>query len=98
MYENTFANGPVTGGNVAIAGYINGTERDTIVNQTDVTYRWDMGQGIRHTLLAGTELTYQETDNFRNNASFVAPVGSLGRRYEHQRALRQPHNLHASVL
>ena len=27
------------------------------VNQTDVTYRWDMGNGIRHTLLAGTEFT-----------------------------------------
>lgn len=75
VYENTFANGPVTGGNVAIAGYVNGTERDSIVNQTDMTYRWDMGQGIRHTLLAGMEFSYQETDNFRNNASFGAPLG-----------------------
>ena len=37
-----------------------------------------MGQGIRHTLLAGTEFTYQETQNFRNNASFGAPLGSMG--------------------
>ena len=78
VYANVFANGPVIGGNVALSGYINGTERDTIVNQTDVTYRWDMGNGIRHTLLAGTEFSYQETDNFRNNPSFIAPNGSPG--------------------
>jgi catecholate siderophore receptor len=57
-------------GCVTLGGYINGTERDSIVNQTDVTYRWDMGNGIRHTLLAGTEFTNQETDNFRNNPTF----------------------------
>jgi catecholate siderophore receptor len=74
VYANIFANAPVIGGNVALGGYINGTERDTFVNQTDVTYRWDMGQGIRHTLLAGTEFSYQETDNFRNNPTF--PPGS----------------------
>ncbi|OYW56278.1 MAG: hypothetical protein B7Y80_07635 [Hyphomicrobium sp. 32-62-53] len=74
VYANIFANGPVIGGNVALGGYINGTERDTFVNQTDVTFRWDMGQGIRHTLLAGTEFSYQETDNFRNNPTF--PPGS----------------------
>ena len=75
VYANVFANGPVIGGNVALDGYINGTERESIVNQTDITYRWDMGQGIRHTLLAGTEFSYQETDNFRNNPSFNAPLG-----------------------
>lgn len=75
VYANIFANGPVTaGGTVALGGYINDTKRDTIVNQTDVTYRWDMGQGIRHTLLAGTEFSYQETENFRNNPTF--PPGS----------------------
>ena len=79
VYSNVFAasavtipgacGSPVTGC-VTLGGYINGTERDSIVNQTDITYRWDMGNGIRHTLLAGTELTSQETDNFRNNPTF----------------------------
>jgi catecholate siderophore receptor len=38
-----------------------GTDRETFVNQTDATYRWDMGNGIRHTLLAGTEFSFQDT-------------------------------------
>ncbi len=79
VYSNVFANSAVTipgacgspvTGCVTLGGYINGTERDSIVNQTDVTYRWDMGNGIRHTLLAGTEFSHQETDNFRNNPTF----------------------------
>jgi len=80
VYANVFASSavnPVTG-NLPISGYLNDTARDTIVNQTDVTYRWDMGNGIRHTLLGGAEFVYQDTENFRNNASLVAPFGSPG--------------------
>ncbi|MBY0225834.1 MAG: TonB-dependent siderophore receptor [Hyphomicrobium sp.] len=80
VYQNVFAasavtipgacGSPVTGC-VTLGGYINGTERDTVVNQTDATYIWDMGNGIRHTLLAGTEFSYQDTTNFRNNPTFA---------------------------
>ncbi|MFM7085322.1 MAG: TonB-dependent receptor, partial [Hyphomicrobium sp.] len=81
VYSNTFANSPVTfpgscgdlSGCVTLGGYKNGTQRDTAVNQTDVTYLWDMGNGIRHTFLGGAEFSYQETENYRNNASFGLP-------------------------
>jgi catecholate siderophore receptor len=86
VYRNVFASSPLTfGGSCAFAsgcvtlgGYVNGTQRDSIVNQTDVTYRWDMGSGIRHTVLAGTEFAYQDTDNVRNNPSFNVPNGQPG--------------------
>ncbi|MFM7085055.1 MAG: TonB-dependent receptor, partial [Hyphomicrobium sp.] len=81
IYSNTFANSPVIfpgscgdlSGCVTLGGYKNGTQRDTAVNQTDITYLWDMGNGIRHTFLGGAEFSYQETDNYRNNASFGLP-------------------------
>jgi catecholate siderophore receptor len=66
FYSNVYAasavNAPAAGpGNYLIEGYSMGTDRETFVNQTDATYRWDMGNGIRHTLLAGTEISFQDT-------------------------------------
>lgn len=76
LYRNTFANSSVSdAGEVAIAGYENETQRESFVNQTDVTWRFHMGEGIRHTILAGTEFTRQETDSGRFNARFGVPGG-----------------------
>jgi catecholate siderophore receptor len=63
FYSNVYAAtavDPVTD-TYQIEGYSMGTDRETFVNQTDATYRWDMGNGIRHTLLAGTEISFQDT-------------------------------------
>lgn len=75
FYSNVYAasrvNDPAAGaGNYLIEGYSMGTDRETFVNQTDATYRWDMGNGIRHTLLAGTEFSFQDTTLPRDRVIF----------------------------
>ena len=78
FYSNAFANGPATGtaGNetVAIAAYYNSSERQSFFNQTDLTAKLDHGDGIRHTLVAGVEVGYQDSLQFRYDARF--PAGS----------------------
>lgn len=76
LYQNIFATSavdPVTL-TLNLGGYQDGTARETIINQTDATYRLDLGGGIRHTLAFGTELSRQVTDNFRNEPRFFDPV------------------------
>ncbi|MFN0218227.1 MAG: TonB-dependent receptor [Hyphomicrobium sp.] len=76
VYSNTFAAGAVTPGNtVLIDGYVDTTLRENLINQTDLTYRWDLGGGIRHTFAAGTEFSRQETNNNRDNPRFNTPGG-----------------------
>jgi catecholate siderophore receptor len=75
FYSNVYAASPVNdpaagAGNYLIEGYSMGTDRETFVNQTDATYRWDMGSGIRHTLLAGTEFSFQDTTLPRDRVIF----------------------------
>lgn len=75
-YQNTFASSSVSDtGDVTIGGYRDATQRDSIVNQTDVTMKIDVAPNIRHTILAGTEFTYQETKNGRNTPHFLTPDG-----------------------
>ncbi len=76
IYQNTFANGAVSPDNtVVLSGYVDPTQRENIINQTDLSYRWDLGGGIRHTFAVGSEFSRQVTDNARNDASFGAPLG-----------------------
>ncbi len=77
VYSNTFASSAVdeVTNEVTISGYRDETLRENFINQTDVTYRWDMGAGIRHTFAAGTEFARQTTDNIRDNARFGAVDG-----------------------
>ncbi|MFA6140518.1 MAG: TonB-dependent siderophore receptor [Hyphomicrobium sp.] len=56
-------------GTLELGAYGNLTERESIFNQTDLTAKVEMGGGIRHTLLAGTEFGYQDTNNQRMPAS-----------------------------
>jgi len=76
FYQNVFANGAVTGGNVAIAAYNQATDRENFFNQTDVTFKFDTGS-VAHTLLTGLELSRQETDNMRKTgySSATLPTG-----------------------
>jgi catecholate siderophore receptor len=67
FYQNIFPNSAVNNANqVNLAAYNNLTERESIFNQTDLTAKLNMGGGIHHTLLVGTDLGYQETDNQRS--------------------------------
>lgn len=65
-YQNITANETVQAdGTLQLGAYGNQTDRQNIFNQTDVSLRLNMAHGIRHTILAGTEFGYQETDNQR---------------------------------
>ncbi len=74
FYANAFANGSATGPagaeQVAIAAYYNDTDRQSFFNQTDLTARLDHGDGIRHTIVVGTEIGRQDTLQFRYDARF----------------------------
>jgi catecholate siderophore receptor len=77
VYANTFASSAVSdAGTVDISGYRDATQRDSIINQTDLTMRFTIAPGIRHTILAGTEFLHQETTNNRDNARFLTPDGA----------------------
>jgi catecholate siderophore receptor len=86
FYQNIFANSALnqttsigggfpTSSFIQLGAYNQGTERESIFNQTDVTAKVDMGGGIRHTLLAGVEVGYQETSNQRhpNSGNYGSP-------------------------
>lgn len=66
-YQNVFARTSVdAAGNVGLDGYRDTIDRQTLINQTDWTYRFNVGNGIRNTVLFGTELTHQDNENFRD--------------------------------
>lgn len=71
FYQNIFPGATSGGGvNVDIQAYNNLTDRNTVFNQTDLTFGFDTGS-IRHNMLAGIELGRQVTDNFRNTGYFT---------------------------
>ncbi len=73
-YQNVFANSAVNNitGNFSISGYRNETDRENLINQTDLTYNLKLGS-TEHKLLAGMELGKQDTHDLR-----LVPGGSLG--------------------
>lgn len=68
VYPNTSVNVP-SAGLVGIQAYNNENDRQNIFNQTDFTYKFDLGWS-RHTLLFGAEFGHQESDNWRHNGTF----------------------------
>jgi catecholate siderophore receptor len=70
FYQN-YVPGAVTAdkSKVTLTSYNNATQRRNIFNQTDVTFDTSTSR-IKHTLLAGTEIGRQLTDNFRNTGFF----------------------------
>ena len=76
MYQNIYPGGPLdlTTGLVPIVAYNNINNRQNLFNQTDLTYKLDMGWS-QHTVLAGLELGKQSSDNFRRSGSFDPGTG-----------------------
>ena len=69
-YQNVFPGSVNAGGTlVRLEGYSSGTGRQNLFNQTDVILTRQTGR-FRHTLVAGMELSRQETDNLRLTAFF----------------------------
>ena len=69
-YQNVFADSSVANnGNFTARGYVDFTDRENIINQTDLTYKANWG-AVEHKLLAGLELATQDTDNSRLSAFF----------------------------
>lgn len=67
FYQNVFANGSVTAsGRLALGAYRDDTQRENLINQTDVTYNLKAG-GLEHKLLVGMELGTQDTHNYRTS-------------------------------
>jgi catecholate siderophore receptor len=70
FYQNVFPGAVnAAAGTVTIQGYNNATRRQNVFDQSDLIVAGHTG-GIGHTLLVGTELGRQATDNFRNTGYF----------------------------
>ena len=74
FYQNVFASGPANVGanTVPLQAYNQENDRQNIFNQTDLTYKFDLGWS-RHTLLGGMEFGHQESRNYRQNGFFLSP-------------------------
>lgn len=72
FYQNVFAGSAVNDstGRLDLSAYNNATRRANLFNQTDVTTTLITGP-VGHTLLLGTELSRQGTDNFRQTGYFA---------------------------
>jgi len=70
FYQNVFP-GAYTAATsrVAISAYNNMTERENLLNQTDLTFSVQTGS-VKHEFLTGLELGRQVTDNFRETGFF----------------------------
>lgn len=70
FYQNVYASSAVSNnGQFSTEAYADYTDRDNLINQTDITYTAHWGD-IEHKLLAGLELATQFTDNSRLNGFF----------------------------
>ena len=70
FYQNIFADSAVANnGNFTVRGYVDYTNRENLINQTDLMVTLNWGK-TEHKLLAGLELASQKTDNSRQAAFF----------------------------
>ncbi len=65
---------------VALSAYNNATQRRNVFDQTNLTYTLATGR-IRHTVLGGTEIGRQLTDNLRNTGYFNNTTTSISVAY-----------------
>ncbi|MCK0511378.1 TonB-dependent receptor [Aromatoleum buckelii] len=81
FYQNVFAGSAINGGGtLTLSAYNNSNDRLNVFNQTDLTTKFAIG-GLQHTLLAGIELGYQDSDSRRKSGQFapgtnVVPAGN----------------------
>ncbi|KQP10905.1 TonB-dependent receptor [Methylobacterium sp. Leaf99] len=78
FYQNVFPGSAVNaaGTSVNITAYNNETPRTNYFSQNDFTYKFDTGF-LKHTLLAGFELGYQEGRAFREEGFFSNGTSTL---------------------
>ncbi len=77
FYQNVFPGAVnTTATSVNLSGYNNGTDRQNLFNQTDLTTVITRG-ALRQTLLAGAEFGRQETENNRQTAYFGATGSTI---------------------
>ncbi|HWN17922.1 MAG TPA: TonB-dependent siderophore receptor [Gemmatimonadales bacterium] len=77
IYQNVFPGAVNDAGNeVSISAYNNTTERQNLLNETEISYRLVTG-AISQTLLGGIALGSQITDNFRNTGYFNDTATSI---------------------
>ena len=73
LYQNAFAAGPVSGGQVAIEAYRDPTSRKNLLIQNDLVAKVATGP-VGHTLLVGMDYADQRTRNQRINGFFDSGV------------------------
>lgn len=73
FYQNVYPSAPYNAGTnqIRLAAYNNHTERQNLINQTDLTFS-GQALGVGHTVLLGAELGHQVTENFRETGYFTA--------------------------
>ncbi|WP_256573078.1 TonB-dependent siderophore receptor [Pseudomonas sp. CC6-YY-74] len=73
FYQNVYPSAAysATTNQVQLGAYNNATDRSNLINQTDLTLSGH-ALGFDHTLLVGTELSRQGTENFRESGFFNA--------------------------
>lgn len=76
FYQNVFASGATDLATVPLQAYNNENDRDNIFNQTDITYKLDMGI-VRHTFMGGAEFGRQESMGRRFNGRFLPGADCL---------------------
>lgn len=78
FYENVFASSSVNpaNGNFSFSAYRNETDRENLINQTDLTYTLKFGTVV-HQLLGGVELAKQDTHDIRRVQNGSESIGTL---------------------
>lgn len=78
-YQNVYASSSVNNaGLVQLAAYRDDTDRENLINQTDLIYNLKTGS-LEHKLLLGMELGKQETDNQRRQPALASDsLGAAG--------------------
>lgn len=81
FYENVFASSSVnpTSGNFSVSAYRNETDRENLINQTDLTYTLKFDT-VEHQLLGGVELAKQDTHDIRrvqNNTELLTSTQNI---------------------
>jgi catecholate siderophore receptor len=76
-YDNVYASGQVTNGQLPLGAYRDDTERQNLINQTDITFNLKTGN-VEHKMLVGMELGAQDTENVRRSPAGSGNGDSLG--------------------
>ncbi len=76
IYTNVFANSAVrANGTVDVSAYVSSTARQNMIGQADLIWKGTLA-GMAHTVLIGTELGQQESENLRVEGQFPAAANA----------------------